>query len=98
MNSLIQTVKLSSVIGSLSVIDKSHLLKNPAAENIRKYLLKLSVIMIDKESMTMEIWDLYDEQGQKTGETWERSRAREIPQGRYHKEIRFWGRMKNTAR
>lgn len=32
----------------------------------------------------MEIWDLYDEQGQKTGETWERSRAREIPEGRYH--------------
>ena len=32
----------------------------------------------------MEIWDLYDEQGQKTGETWERSRAKEIPEGRYH--------------
>ena len=32
----------------------------------------------------MEIWDLYDEQGQKTGETWERSRAREIPEGMYH--------------
>ena len=32
----------------------------------------------------MEVWDLYDEQGQKTGETWERSRAREIPEGRYH--------------
>ena len=32
----------------------------------------------------MEIWDLYDERGQKTGETWERSRAREIPEGRYH--------------
>ena len=32
----------------------------------------------------MEIWDLYDEQGRKTGETWERSRAREIPEGRYH--------------
>ena len=32
----------------------------------------------------MELWDLYDEQGQKTGETWERSRAREIPEGRYH--------------
>lgn len=32
----------------------------------------------------MEIWDLYDEQGQKTGETWERSRAREIPEGKYH--------------
>ena len=34
--------------------------------------------------MSMETWDLYDEQGQKTGETWERSRAREIPEGRYH--------------
>ena len=32
----------------------------------------------------METWDLYDEQGQKTGETWERSHAREIPEGRYH--------------
>ena len=32
----------------------------------------------------MEIWDLYDEQEQKTGETWERSRAMEIPEGRYH--------------
>lgn len=32
----------------------------------------------------MEIWDLYDEQGRKTGETWERSRAYEIPEGRYH--------------
>ncbi len=32
----------------------------------------------------MEIWDLYDEQGRKTGETWERSRAWEIPEGRYH--------------
>ena len=32
----------------------------------------------------METWDLYDEQGRKTGETWERSRAREIPEGRYH--------------
>ena len=32
----------------------------------------------------MEIWDLYDEQGRKTGETWERSRAKEIPEGRYH--------------
>ena len=34
--------------------------------------------------MFMEIWDLYDEQGNKTGETWERSRAKEIPEGRYH--------------
>ena len=32
----------------------------------------------------MEIWDLYDAQGNRTGETWERSRAREIPEGRYH--------------
>ena len=32
----------------------------------------------------MEIWDLYDEQGNRTGETWERARAREIPEGRYH--------------
>lgn len=32
----------------------------------------------------MEIWDLYDEQENKTGETWERSRAYEIPEGRYH--------------
>ena len=32
----------------------------------------------------MEIWDLYDEQGRKTGETWERTRMREIPEGRYH--------------
>ncbi len=32
----------------------------------------------------MEIWDLYDERGNKTGETWERSRAAGIPEGRYH--------------
>lgn len=32
----------------------------------------------------MEIWDLYDKQGNKTGETWERSRAFEIPEGMYH--------------
>ena len=32
----------------------------------------------------MEIWDLYDEHGNRTGETWERSRATEIPEGRYH--------------
>ncbi len=32
----------------------------------------------------MELWDLYDENGTKTGETWDRSRAREIPEGRYH--------------
>ena len=34
--------------------------------------------------MASEIWDLYDLEGRKTGETWERSRAREIPEGRYH--------------
>ena len=34
--------------------------------------------------MASEIWDLYDEQGNRTGETWERSRAMEIPDGRYH--------------
>ena len=32
----------------------------------------------------MEIWDLYDGEGNRTGETWERSRAGEIPEGRYH--------------
>ena len=32
--------------------------------------------------MSAEIWDLYDEQGNKTGETWERSRDGEIPEGR----------------
>ena len=32
----------------------------------------------------MEIWDLYDENGNRTGETWERSRALEIPDGKYH--------------
>ena len=32
----------------------------------------------------MEKWDLYDEQGRKTGETWDRERAMEIPEGRYH--------------
>ena len=37
-----------------------------------------------KKMTSMETWDLYDEQGRKTGETWERSRAREIPEGRYH--------------
>ena len=34
--------------------------------------------------IALEIWDLYDRQGNKTGETWERSRAYEIPEGRYH--------------
>ena len=37
-----------------------------------------------KEGNGMEMWDLYDEQGRKTGETWERSRVSEIPEGRYH--------------
>ena len=32
----------------------------------------------------MEMWDLYDRHGQKTGETWERVRAHDIPEGRYH--------------
>jgi len=32
----------------------------------------------------LEIWDLYDEHGNKTGETWERARAKEIPEGRFH--------------
>ena len=32
----------------------------------------------------MEKWDLYDGQGNRTGETWERSRAREIPEGKFH--------------
>ena len=35
----------------------------------------------------MEIWDLYDENGEKTGETWLReweAAGREIPDGRYH--------------
>ncbi len=32
----------------------------------------------------MELWDLYDEQGRKTGETWERAWAAEIPEGKYH--------------
>ena len=32
----------------------------------------------------MELWDLYDEQGNKTGETRKRSRAGDIPAGRYH--------------
>ena len=32
----------------------------------------------------MERWDLYDEAGLRTGETWERARAGEIPRGRYH--------------
>ncbi len=32
----------------------------------------------------MEIWDLYDEDGNKTGETWERARADEMPAGRRH--------------
>lgn len=34
--------------------------------------------------MTEEIWDLYDVEGNKTGRTWERRRAKEIPEGYYH--------------
>ena len=34
----------------------------------------------------MELWDLYDINGNKTGETWERKRGNyvDIPEGRYH--------------
>ena len=32
----------------------------------------------------MEKWDLYDEFGRRTGQTWERRYAKEIPEGRYH--------------
>lgn len=34
----------------------------------------------------MELWDLYDREGKRTGETWERKYGnfREIPDGRYH--------------
>ena len=32
----------------------------------------------------MEMWDLYDGDGKKTGETWPRIRAMEIPEGKYH--------------
>lgn len=34
----------------------------------------------------MELWDLYDREGNRTGETWERKfgNFREIPDGRYH--------------
>ena len=34
----------------------------------------------------MELWDLYDRDGKKTGEVWERRRGKnnEIPEGRYH--------------
>lgn len=33
----------------------------------------------------MEIWDLYDREGNRTGETWERANGgRTIPDGRYH--------------
>ncbi|MBR6402290.1 MAG: NUDIX domain-containing protein [Eubacterium sp.] len=34
----------------------------------------------------MEIWDLYDRSGKRTGETWERKPGnfRSIPEGRYH--------------
>ena len=34
----------------------------------------------------MELWDLYDREGNKTGEVWERSFGsfRSIPEGKYH--------------
>ena len=34
----------------------------------------------------MELWDLYDRNGEKTGEVWERKHGnyKEIPEGRYH--------------
>ena len=34
----------------------------------------------------MELWDLYDRNGERTGEVWERKHGnfREIPEGRYH--------------
>lgn len=32
----------------------------------------------------MELWDLYDGNFQRTGETWLRGEARRIPEGRYH--------------
>lgn len=34
----------------------------------------------------MEIWDLYDKEGKRTGETWERGfgNYKQIPEGRYH--------------
>ena len=31
----------------------------------------------------MEKWDLYDEFGRRTGQTWERRYAKEIPEERY---------------
>ena len=36
--------------------------------------------------MAIEIWDLYDKAGEKTGETWERTSGsfRYIPEGKYH--------------
>ena len=36
--------------------------------------------------MDMELWDLYDKNGKRTGEVWERSYGnyRNIPEGRYH--------------
>ncbi|MBO4678068.1 MAG: NUDIX domain-containing protein [Lachnospiraceae bacterium] len=34
----------------------------------------------------MELWDLYDQNGERTGEVWERKHGnfRDIPEGRYH--------------
>ena len=34
--------------------------------------------------MIMEIWDLYDEHENKTGETWKRENAISIPDNRFH--------------
>ena len=36
--------------------------------------------------MDMELWDLYDKDGKRTGEVWERCHGNymDIPEGRYH--------------
>ena len=36
--------------------------------------------------MVMELWDLYDKDGKRTGEVWERRHGNylDIPDGRYH--------------
>lgn len=36
--------------------------------------------------MVMELWDLYDKDGKRTGEVWERRHGNymDIPEGRYH--------------
>ena len=56
-------------------------LRYPASGNPERKLIELYEV---QQMAGTEIWDLYDEQGRKTGETWERSRAMEIPEGRYH--------------